>query len=423
MTRYSISMLLMLSIISGLAVAAGPGTLDPTFGKGGIVVTSFGNDIRPIDAVLQNDEKLVVVGGLNDFRIASEVAFVVRYHPDGTLDAGFGRNGLAVDAVTNFQNEAEGVVIQADGKIIILMRSTTADGSSDESVLVRFNSDGSRDLKFGNSGRVVINFPHPQFFTAAADVLLLQPDGKVLVAGAVTPPRRNPSPTKTVLARFNTTGTADTTFGTAGVSEITAIGAPVALALLSDGSILAVNVNQQTAQFTSTGALISRIIGGTVIASTHPGVTIFRSDAKFLVAGGGRGPSGRRDLDVAVHLFEPTGNPVLAFQSPLFDFGAGGPYSNLAQAIAFTPNGKIAVGGISQATTFDDELGVARLEANGALDARFGKGGTVVTTFPRGGQVLAIVSQPDEKIVAVGQKFSGDTAIPVDLALVRYLGQ
>jgi uncharacterized delta-60 repeat protein len=406
---------------------AAAGKLDSSFGNGGIVVTSFGNNVRPADAVLQGDGKLVVVGGLNDFRVASEVAAVVRYMPNGTLDPNFGRNGLTTAALTDFENEAEVVVTQSTGRIVILVRASTADGSVTEWALMRFKSDGNPDVTFGSGGRTFISFPHPQFFQTPVTSLLLQPDGKLLVGGAVLPPEGysstpNPTPPKTALARFTATGRADPTFGTNGVSEAVAIGAPEALGLLPDGSILAVNINQQTAQFTPSGDL-STVIGGALLAVTHPGTTIFRADSEFLLAGAGRGPSGRRDLDVNVRLFKATGAVDPNFQSPLFDFGAGGPFSNLPQALAVGSNGEIAVGGLSQTPSFSDDFGVARLTANGRLDTTFGNGGTVTTSFSHGGQVLAILVQPDRKIVAVGQAFSNDTAIPVDLAVVRYLGK
>lgn len=78
---------------------------------------------------------------------------------------------------------------------------------------------------------------------------------------------------------------------------------------------------------------------------------------------------------------------------------------------------------MSQTPSFSDDFGVARLNTNGSLDRQFAQGRRTTTSFPHGGQVLAVVVQADGKIVAVGQSFSNDTAIPADLALLRYLTQ
>ena len=413
------------AVLAALAAtaAASSGQLDPAFGRGGIVVSHFGNDVRPLDAVLQPDGKIVVVGGVNDFRIASELATVIRYMTDGSLDQGFGKNGVATDSITNFENEAESVVLLSDGKIVILERSANSSGGNDTFALVRFQSNGRRDFSFGSSGRVVIQIPHPPFFSVSVNTLVLQPDQKLLIGGSVVAPRHNPTPTKTVLARYTAQGATDPTFGNNGIAEVVSIGAPDAMAVLADGSILNVNSSQQTAQFTAKGALLQRVIGGLVMASTHRGTTAFRSSAEFLVAAGGQGPSGENDVDVNVRLIEPTGIVDPNFRSPLFDFGAGGSFVNLAQAIAIGATGEIAVAGLSQTPTFGDDFGVARLNSNGSLDANFANGGKLTTHFPHGGQVLVVLIQSDAKIVAVGQSFSGDTAIPVDLALVRYLTQ
>ena len=419
------SLLIEICCSFALASAAGAasGQLDPTFGHAGISVTSFGNDVRPIDAALQADGKLVVVGGLNDFRTATQLAVVIRFMPDGSLDESFGRHGVATDAVSNFINEAEALVIQSDGKIVILEQVLSANSWVNQFVLVRFRADGARDSSFGASGRSTLNFPHPAFFATSADVLALQPNQALLVGGSVIAPRHNPTPTRTVLARVTANGRPDGTFGTRGVAESVAIGAPEALAVLSDGTILAVNNSQQTAGFSSNGVLLPHAHGGLVTAATHRGTIAFRPDGDFLIAAGGQGPSGENDMDVSVRLLEPSGIVDPSFQSPLFDFGAGGPYVNLAQAIAIGPTGEIAVGGLSQTMSFNDDFGMALLTENGALEQHFAHGGMLTTSFPHGGQVLAVVVQPDGKLIAIGQSFSSDTAIPVDLAVARYLTQ
>lgn len=81
------------------------------------------------------------------------------------------------------------------------------------------------------------------------------------------------------------------------------------------------------------------------------------------------------------------------------------------------------MGALAQTPSFSDDFGVALLTSNGALEQRFAHGGRLTTSFPHGGQVLALLVQPDGKIVAIGQSFSNDTAIPVDLAVARYLTQ
>ena len=424
MTRLSAMTLICAGLTVATMAGAASGQLDPTFGKGGIVITNFSNDVRPMDAALQADGKLVVVGLVNDFKVATQLTAVVRYLPNGSLDASFGRNGVATDAVTNFLNEADAVVIQSDGKIVVLERAFSADGTVDESVLARFDSAGRLDASFGTTGRVFINFPHPAFFHTQGSTLLLQPNQKILVGGAVVAPGyHSTTPTRTALARYTPTGTPDGTFGTNGVAEALAIGVPGAMAVLTDGSILAVNFSEQTAQFTATGALLPSVVGGVVTASTHPGTAAFRSDGEFLVAVRGQGPGGRHDADVSVRLLEPTGAVDPNFQPPLFDFATDAHFSSAAQAIALGPTGEIALGGSSLDAIFNADMAVARLNPNGTLDGRFANGGTKTTPFPHGGQVLAIVVQPDGKIVAIGQAFSNDTAIPTNLALVRYLTQ
>ena len=423
MKNFDLIMIVSLAVACVSPATATSGRLDPSFGHGGIVITGFGNDARPIDATLQADGKPLVVGGRNDFHVASEVAVVVRYLPDGTLDDTFGRHGVVTDAISAFENEAEAVVVQSDGKIVILERASSANGAVNDFWLVRLSASGMRDASFGSGGRAIIVIPHPATFSSTVDTMVLQADQSVLVGGSVVAPYRNPTPTKTVLARMTKAGKPDITFGTHGVSETVSIGAPAAMAVLHDGTILAVNDREQTAQYTQRGVLFPTVLGGTVASGTHRGTMVFRPDGDIVVAAGGQGPSGENDTDVSVHLVKSTGGIDAGFQSPLFDFGAPGPYGNLAQAIALGPTGEIAVGGLSQTPSFNDEFGVARLNMNGSLDQHFAQGGAVTTSFPHGGQVLAILIQADGKIVAVGQSFSGDTAIPVDFALVRYLTQ
>ena len=341
--------------------------------------------------------------------------------PNGDLDTSFGVGGMTTDALTTAYNEAQAVIVQADAKIVILEHSLYG-ASPDQFALVRFDRTGHLDRTFGLAGRVFINIPHPLYYTVTVDTLLLQPDQKFLVSGGVVAPRHSGIPTQTALARYTSAGAADGNFGTRGVTEVVAIGAPIAMALLADGSSVAVNSGTQTAQFNSVGTLLPRVVGGTVTTTTPQGQAVFRSDSEILVASAAQGPFGRHDFDVQALLVQPNGTLDTRFQSPIFDFIPGGPV-NVAQAIAIGPTGAVALGGLAQDTNFVDNFAVARLRSNGSLDAAFGHGGTLTMPLPMGGQVFSIIEQPDDKILAIGQAFSNSTAIPFNLAMARYLTQ
>ena len=101
-----------------LAGYASNGTLDSTFGNGGLMTTDFSgaSDDIPYAMALQSDGKLVVVGQTGDY---PELDFaLVRYNVDGQLDQGFGAAGkIATD--TSLSDHAYGVALQRDGKIVL----------------------------------------------------------------------------------------------------------------------------------------------------------------------------------------------------------------------------------------------------------------------------------------------------------------
>ncbi|HYC48126.1 MAG TPA: hypothetical protein VED01_21845 [Burkholderiales bacterium] len=123
------------------------GTLDSTFGSGGIVITDVtpGQDFA-WDVAVQPDGRILLGGhGHNsnaDFAI-------VRYNPDGTLDTTFDGDGRIVTSVGPIQDVGRRLAVLADGKILLAGESYT--GSSDAFAVVRYNSDGSIDTSFGNT--------------------------------------------------------------------------------------------------------------------------------------------------------------------------------------------------------------------------------------------------------------------------------
>lgn len=153
---------------------AAAGDLDLTFGDGGLVITDIdGSHTGAEDVAIQADGKILVAGDLGwDFALA-------RYNPDGTLDTGFGADGQVTTDFGASHDEAYGVVIQTDGKILVAGASYVPSTGWDFA-LARYNSDGTLDNSFGTDGKVTTDF------TASGDSaeeLVIQDDGKIVVAG------------------------------------------------------------------------------------------------------------------------------------------------------------------------------------------------------------------------------------------------
>jgi uncharacterized delta-60 repeat protein len=124
---------------------------DLTFGNSGRATTDFPNGIDNAKAVaVQSDGKILVAGGAgSDFALA-------RLNSDGSMDSSFGNGGrVYTDFFLGF-DQAEAIVIQPDGKIV-LAGSTVFDTYKDFA-LARYNTDGSLDTGFGIGGKVTTDF-------------------------------------------------------------------------------------------------------------------------------------------------------------------------------------------------------------------------------------------------------------------------
>src|SRR5262249_472310 len=151
------------------------GYLDYSFGSGGTVLTDIpGNYEQAFDAALQPDGKIVAVGQVDrsgtfpsvyDFALA-------RYNPNGSLDTSFGGGGFVT---TNFggNDQAEGVALSPDGRIVVTGGGVTTSNSTMYTVIADYNADGS----LGNSyiGRNT---------GVQGQALAIQPDGRVVAVSS-----------------------------------------------------------------------------------------------------------------------------------------------------------------------------------------------------------------------------------------------
>ena len=157
------------------------GTLDPTFGTGGRVVATFdpnGDDLNAI--VLQPDGKIVAAGSIHG------MAFLVaRFNADGSLDQAFGNNGSVTTTFGDPTAAGNDVVLQPDGKIIVVGLSGAGFYSElNDFALVRYNSNGSLDQSFANGGKIKTHFSGVFNTGSSASSAVLQVDGKLVVTGS-----------------------------------------------------------------------------------------------------------------------------------------------------------------------------------------------------------------------------------------------
>src|SRR5690349_3699946 len=95
------------------------GSLDPTFGTGGLVITDFGGDDSATSVAIQADGKIVVAGA--EFTAGKARFALARYNRDGTLDLGFGpeHNGRTTADLGGDFAQANCMALQKDGKIVV----------------------------------------------------------------------------------------------------------------------------------------------------------------------------------------------------------------------------------------------------------------------------------------------------------------
>ena len=202
------------------------GTLDASFGTGGVVIMPI---VYAASVAVQADGKIIVVGHSGHFT-------VVRYNPDGSLDTSFNGTGIVSTSVGGFASYPKKVILQPDSKIVAVGEAVTGNGTRAFG-LVRYNADGSLDSGFGAGGKVIHAVsPGINFVGDAA----LQPDGKIVVSGGQNSANGS---AETAIVRYNQNGSIDTSFAANGIFTTEAnfyVGN--AIALQSNGKLLAFGI-------------------------------------------------------------------------------------------------------------------------------------------------------------------------------------
>jgi uncharacterized delta-60 repeat protein len=391
---------------------AAAGDLDPSFDGDGKVTTSMGADAAGASVAIQADDRIVVagqatVGGRSRFALT-------RYVTIGTLDPTFGGDGK-VSTVVGTNASAEAVAIQSDGKIV-------AAGGADPHgfALVRYGSDGTLDDTFGGDGKVTTVIGDAD--AAHANAVVLQSDGKIVAAGQTQVGGED----RFALARYNTDGTLDDTFGEDG--RVTTSFGPIAdaygVAIQSNDKIVAAgralvgaHYRFALARYRSDGTRDDTFGGdGTVttligpVASLGHAVAI-QSNGKIVVGG-----SKQNGMALAVARYDSDGTLDDTFSD---DGVATTPVGSTPQtnAMAIQGDGKIVLAGYAR---FDNRprFVLARFDTGGTLDETFSGNGKTTTKIGVGSLARGVALQSDGRIVAAGYVASSHERI----AVARYLG-
>jgi uncharacterized delta-60 repeat protein len=453
--RLFLALLMAASLVSiGLlnaARAATAGDLDPTFSGDGKVTTSF-SDGDGISAIaIQPDGKIVAVGGTRGSGVPGvplqDTDFAVaRYNSNGQLDQSFGAGGKVTTNIS-WLDQATDVVIQPDGKILVA-GTTRIDAYSRYSfAFARYNPNGSRDLSFGNGGVLT----YSGLIGYGAEAVALLPDGKFVAVGTSVAIGNNQQ-IDFALVRFNSDGSDDDgsandstpgdSFGEFGMAspDILENGGSHAtdMVLQPDGKFLVVGYRSDAthsdvllARYNSDGSLDQSFGTGGVSTGNFPAVfhgsVALQPDGKIVLAGY-TGSFDQGNVDFALARYKSDGQPDQSFGTggkATTDFFGG---DDVIVDAVVQPDGKIVAVGVAREPGDDPPnifghtyFALARYNSNGRLDPGFGTGGKKTIDFTgKSAQAVAVALQPDGKIVA-----GGSTATSVefdsDFAVARFL--
>jgi uncharacterized delta-60 repeat protein len=336
----------------------GDGTLDATFGTGGVVMTDLGGSEAASAVVALPDDRLVVAS--RSVRDGSDRLYLVRYLSNGALDVAFGNGGVVATPVDGLSGLPNGMAVQADGKIV------AAGPAGPSGVdLVRYTSDGTLDSSFAGDGTITTPMGVPGRHASWHGVAV-QPDGKIVVKANTA--------IGVELARYHADGTPDSEYGTDGHVGLALAFSATALVVQPDGKL---------------------VLGGLWSCGSACDFALAR-----LTAQGGLDPT-----------FGSSGVATM-------DLGG----QDTLYALALQPDGGLlAAGGTRAGFPGNADSVVLRYSDAGVLDPAFGTGGVAMNDLGGDDLLNGLALEPDGDLVAAGEGFADSPAPPTRFVVARYL--
>jgi uncharacterized delta-60 repeat protein len=399
---------LLMAFLAGLSGLLASSYLDPSFGTDGIATTYVGANVYGASIVLQPDAKIVAAA----YAGAGQIA-LARYTMTGTLDTSFGTHGIVLTTTGTVGALAR----QSDGKLVIVGSQLIGYPDFSAFLLMRYTVTGTVDTDFGTNGVVVT----PIGSSSSATSVAIQPDGKIVVAGGT-----GWRSSAIAIARYNSDGSLDFNFGSAGTLIINLGRYDLArsIALQPDGRIVVAGDSSgviAVVRCTVSGTLDASFNTSGIVTTTLPGsYTVVsgvaqQSDGKVVVVGS---VFNAGNNDILLARYTPLGTLDTSFGSSGFVTTSISSGVDGAADVVVQPDDKIVVGG----TSYDDShsyFAVVRYTPSGGLDWSFGAGGVVTSVAGISYSVgTSVAVQPDGKILLAGS--SSDDDLQKNLTIVRY---
>jgi uncharacterized delta-60 repeat protein len=236
-------------------------TLDPSFnGSGTAPASTTKGEYK--GATVDAAGRIVAVG-IRDYDSGPDDYLIVRYLANGLLDPTFhdeeNLDGRVSEPIGEHSDAANAVAIQPDGKIVVAGQGGTNTSSAQLAQVARFNTNGSIDTSFGVNGKIVFNFGNTD---APLTGVAVQPNGKIVLVGTRFEP--DTSKNASLIMRLLSNGSFDESFAPGGLIlgiPNTSESRSTGVGLLPDGKILVGQI------FTIAGQRIPavvRLVGGEV---------------------------------------------------------------------------------------------------------------------------------------------------------------
>ncbi|HJT99168.1 MAG TPA: delta-60 repeat domain-containing protein [Rhodanobacteraceae bacterium] len=345
------------------------GDLDPSFGSGGTTAVGFGAIGWVYGLAIDANGKIVLGGRVDGGATLADFA-AVRLTSDGLPDATFGSGGRVVIPMGAGEayDEANSVLVQTDGRIVIAGLSDVAADDRDFALL-RLDDDGTPDPTFGDHGRVFVRFDLGSDKVDEAHAAVQQADGRLVVAGRADVEGQHAD---FALARLDAHGALDPDFGDAGR--------------------LTFHFHDAAPNYDSASSVAIDAAG------------------RILVAGVSRKDSGYDD-DFAIARLLPDGTFDPSFGDggrAIVAFDLGGDLSDEVAETIVAPDGSIYLVGVADAGSAHGtsyRCAAAKLKADGTLDASWASGGKFAQELISGDDseyCEGAALQPDGKLVLAG---------------------